>query len=78
MGDDVTSAVERLDHIEQYLVRVGQKNGPQYTPTAGFVPAPPDVVELARAGKTDDAVSRYQALTGADVGRARAVVEATL
>jgi len=78
MDDDVRLALQRLDHIEQYLVRVGQKNGPQYKPTPGFVPAAPDVVELARAGKTDDAISRYQELTGADVDRATAVVDATL
>jgi hypothetical protein len=78
VDDDLRAALQRLDHIEQYLVRVGKKNGPQYNPTTGFVPAAPDVVELARAGKMEDAISRYQALTGADPDRARAVVDATL
>lgn len=70
-----SAGVQRLDHIEQYVLRVSKKNGPQYTPTAGFVPAPPDVVELARAGKTGDAIARYQELTGADPDRARANVD---
>jgi hypothetical protein len=79
MDDDVRAALqqihERLDHIEQFLWRVGKKNGPQYTPTTGFVPAPPDVVQLYRAGKTDDAIARYRELTGTDLGRASAVVD---
>jgi hypothetical protein len=79
MDDDVRAALqqiqERLDHIEQHVVRLGKKSGPQYTPTKGFVPAPPDVVDLARAGETDDAIARYRELTGADLGRASAVVD---
>jgi hypothetical protein len=78
VDDDLRAALQRLDHIEQYLVRVAQKNGPRYNPTPGFVPAPPDVVDLARSGKTDAAVSRYQELTGVDADRAKAVVDATL
>ena len=44
---------------------------------------PPDKAEKDRLakeykGKMDDAISRYQALTGADPDRAKAVVDATL
>jgi hypothetical protein len=78
--DDETRAVlgqisARLDHLEQYLVRVGKKNGPEYTPTPGFAPASADVIELARSGDTPGAIARYQELTGADLGRAQAVVD---
>jgi hypothetical protein len=79
MDDDVRAALQeinqRLDHIEQFVWRVGKKNGPQYTPTAGFLPAPSDVIDLARAGKTDAAIARYVELTGTSAGRAAAVVD---
>ena len=79
LDDDVPIQLEqlsaRLDHLEQYLVRVGKKNGPEYTPTEGFVPAAPDVIDLARGGDTEGAIARYQESTGADRSRAEAVIK---
>jgi hypothetical protein len=79
VDEEVRSLLEaisgRLDHMEQYLVRISKRNGPDYTPTPGFVPASQEVVNLARAGDADAAIARYQELTGADVNRARAVVD---
>jgi hypothetical protein len=78
MDDDLrtllTEISARLDHMEQFLVRVGNKNGPEYTPTEGFVPASAEVVDLARSGDLEGAIARYQELTGADRSRAEAVV----
>jgi ribosomal protein L7/L12 len=37
---------------------------------------PPEVVELARAGNTLEAIKQYRALTGADLDEARDVVAA--
>jgi len=42
-------------------------------PDATGVPA--DVLELARAGKTMDAVKRYRELTGLDFAHAREVID---
>lgn len=79
MDDEVRAAFQqlndRLDHIEKYLVESGNRNGPHYTPTTGFGPAPEEVVELARAGKRKDAIIRYRALTGADFDAAAAAVD---
>ena len=79
MDNDLRTQLEqvsaRLDHMEQFLVRVGKKNGPDYTPTDGFVPAAPDVIDLARGGDTEGAIARYQETTGADRSRAEAVVK---
>ena len=69
---------KRLDWIEESLGRVA---GLQYVPMgrsdtrpdASGVPA--DVVELARAGKTMDAVARYRELTGVDFAHARQVID---
>jgi hypothetical protein len=69
---------KRLDWIEENLARV---IGLQYVamgrsdtrPDAGGVPA--DVVELARAGKTTDAIARYRELTGVDFAHAREVID---
>lgn len=78
MDDDLRNQLEqvsaRLDHMEQFLVRVGKKNGPDYTPTEGFEPAAQDVIDLARSGDEEGAIARYQESTGADRSRAEAVV----
>ena len=70
---------KRLDWVEENLGRVV---GLQYVsmgrsetrPDAAGVPA--DVVELARAGKTMDAIARYREVTGLDFAHARQVIEA--
>ena len=79
---ELTKAIDRiekrLDWIEENLVRV---TGLQYAPMgrgdarpdATGVPA--DVLELARAGKTMDAIKRYRELTGLDFAQAREVID---
>jgi hypothetical protein len=74
---------ERLDYIEDHIVRMSQAGArllyvpmgraDQRPPDPGNVP--PEVVELARAGKRKDAIVRYRALTGADPAQATAVVD---
>ena len=65
---------KRLDWIEENLGRVV---GLQYVPMGrsdarpDSTGVPADVLELARAGKTMDAVKRYRELTGLDFARAR-------
>jgi ribosomal protein L7/L12 len=78
----LTAAIERLDKrldwIEENLTRVV---GLQYVsmgrsdtrPDASGVPA--DVLDLARAGKTMDAIKRYRELTGLDFAHAREVID---
>ena len=62
----------RLAAIEEQLALVSENLGlPYTTPTAGV---PPDVVELARAGKQLEAIKRYRDLTGASMNDARSVV----
>jgi hypothetical protein len=79
---ELTRAVERiekrLDWIEENLGRViGLKYVPMgrsdARPDATGVPT--DVLELARAGKTMDAVKRYRELTGVDFAHAREVID---
>lgn len=62
----------RLAAIEEQLVLVSEKVGlPYTTPTAAV---PPDVVELARAGKQLAAITRYRDLTGESMDDARNVI----
>ena len=78
---DVRAALElinkRLDWIEENLGRV---IGLNYLPMGRAdhrpdeTPVPREVVELARAGKTLDAIKRYRELTGVDFKHAQAVV----
>jgi hypothetical protein len=78
---ELTRAVERiekrLDWIEEHLGRVV---GLQYVPM-GRNPTrpdasgvPDDVLELARAGNTLDAIKRYRELTGVDFDHARKAI----
>jgi hypothetical protein len=81
MDEDVRAVLERmtkrLDWIEEGLGRV---EGLNYVPMGRAdhrpdeTPVPPEVVELARAGKTRDAIKRYRELTGLDYSHAEAVV----
>ena len=79
---ELTRAIDRiekrLDWIEENLGRVV---GLQYVamgrsdtrPDAAGVPD--DVLALARAGKTMDAIARYRELTGVDFAHAREVID---
>ena len=68
---------KRLDWIEENLARaVGLQYVPMgrgdVRPDGASVPA--DVVELARADNTMDAIKRYRELTGVDFAHAREVI----
>jgi hypothetical protein len=63
---------ERLDYIEKYLVDLGQAVGHRYAPFSTGLPA--EVAELARAGKTLEAVRVYRQLTNASIEQAKAAV----
>ena len=62
----------RLDHIEKYLVDLGQVAGYPYTAFSAGLPA--EVAELVRAGQTLEAVARYRQLTNTSIAEAKAVV----
>lgn len=78
---DVTAALmrieKRLDWIEENLTR---QIGLQYVPMGRSehrpdeTPIPDEVVNLARAGRTKDAIMRYRELTGVDFNHARDVI----
>jgi len=63
---------ERLDYIEKYLVDLGQAAGYRYAPFSTGLPT--EVAELARAGKTLEAVKLYRQLTNANIEQAKAAV----
>jgi hypothetical protein len=63
---------ERLDYIEKYLVDLGQAAGYRYVPFSTGLPA--EVAELARAGKTLEAIKLYRQLTDASFEQARTAV----
>jgi hypothetical protein len=63
---------ERLDYIEKFLVDLGQVAGYRYAPYNTGIPA--EVAELARAGKTLEAVKLYRQLTDANVEQAKTAV----
>jgi len=65
--------IERLDYIEKYLVDLGQLVGHQYAPFSSGLP--PEVAELARAGKTLEAVKLYRQLTNANLEQAKIAVQ---
>lgn len=64
---------ERFRAIEAQLSVLSEKTGvPYINPSAT---APPDVVELARAGKRLEALKRYREITNSTVEEAQAVVD---
>jgi len=64
----------RLDHIEQQLLLLAKTVGVPYATWAESQNVPDDVIELARAGKTLEAIARYRQLTGANLQQARSIV----
>lgn len=62
----------RFDAIEAQLGIVSEKLGVPFTPFNSD--APPEVVALARAGKTIEAITQYRALTNASPDEARRIV----
>ncbi len=65
---------QRLRAIEAQLALLSERAGVAYASPSDGVPE--DVVELARAGKTLEAIRRYRELTGAGSDEARDVVAA--
>jgi hypothetical protein len=65
---------ERLDYIEEHLVQMGNTVGYHYAKFTTDIP--PEVTELARAGKMLEAIKLYRTLTGASFEQAQAVVRA--
>jgi ribosomal protein L7/L12 len=63
---------ERLRAIEAQLALLSEKAGVPYETPGSDVPE--DVVELAKEGKTLEAIKRYRELTGAGGNEAREVV----
>ena len=63
---------KRLEAIEEQLERLSELAGVPYARPLAEVP--PEIVELARAGKTLEAIKQYRALTGAGLEDARSVV----
>ena len=63
---------QRLRAIEAQLALLSEQAGIPYENPSDGVPA--DVAELARAGKTLEAIRRYRQLTGAGSEEARQVV----
>jgi ribosomal protein L7/L12 len=63
---------DRFRALEEQMARVSAAAGVPYTPPSATAPA--DVVDLARAGKSMDAIRRYRELTNASFEDARAVV----
>lgn len=65
---------DRIRAIEEHLVVLSEKAGVAYSlPGEGL---PKEVIELARAGKTLEAIKLYRELTNADFETAKAAVEA--
>lgn len=63
---------QRFGLIEEQLAVLSDKLGVPYVTTSSSVP--PEVVELARAGKTLEAAQRHRTLTSAGLDEAQRVV----
>ena len=61
-----------IESLEAQVAVLSEKAGVAYEPYRPTVPA--DVAELARAGKSLDAIKRYRELTGASMEEAKAVI----
>jgi hypothetical protein len=70
----VDQIFKRVQRLEQQLALVSEKVGLSFEdPSAS---APPEVVELVRAGDRIGAIRKYRELTGAGGEEARAAIEA--
>jgi ribosomal protein L7/L12 len=74
LQDRFSQINERFRRLEAQIAVLSEKAGVPWEEPSNDVP--PDVVELAQAGKPMDAIQRYRELTGADLEQARAVVSA--
>ncbi len=63
---------KRLDAIEQQIDVLSRHVGVPYARPLEEIPQ--EIVELARAGKTLEAIREYRALTNADLETAKSVV----
>jgi ribosomal protein L7/L12 len=63
---------ERFRRVEEQLARISQAVGVAYEAPGSGVP--PEVIELARAGKQIEAIKAYRAATNASLANARDVV----
>jgi hypothetical protein len=63
---------QRIDAVEAQLSIVSEKLGVPFVPTNAEIS--PEVIELARAGKTLEAITKYRAQTNAGPDEARGVV----
>ncbi len=87
MDDDTAAALEqinrRLDYIEDHIVAMSRSGarlayvpmGRAAAPPTDASRVPPEIVELARAGKRKEAIVRYRELTGAGAQDAIAMVD---
>ena len=66
---------KRLDYIEQHLARIAAAVGYRYTPMNSNPGLPPEVVQLANAGKKIQAIKLYRDITGAGLKEAKDVVD---
>jgi hypothetical protein len=74
-GEVLRKLAERLDYIEEYLVHLGQVSGYRYAPFNAAV-LPPEVVDLVRLGKQNDAIKLYRQLTNANFAQAKEAIAA--
>jgi ribosomal protein L7/L12 len=64
----------RLDYVEKYLVHLGATSGYGYATFATSKAAAPEVMDLARQGKTNDAIKLYRKRTNANLQQAQDVI----
>jgi hypothetical protein len=74
MSDAERGLAERLERLEQQVLRISEHLGLTDDDTTDEIP--PEVVELALAGRQLEAVRRYAQLTGADLTTATSIVNA--
>jgi hypothetical protein len=76
MDDQIEREIlARLDYIERYLVNLGAVAGYRYATFAqSTTDVPPEVVELARRGQTNDAMKLFRKQTNANAQQAQELV----